>query len=95
MQSAGVVLHRTLKDLPLWALSKSEKYWHHSQKFQINKTLLTEWRPDALVLIDYPGFNLKNSQMGSSAGHQSTLFYLTYCLGMKSNRAQIIKESRR
>ncbi len=48
---------------------------------KINKTLeycrndIDEYKPDALILIDYPGFNLKIAEFGKSQGYK-VLYYI-------------------
>ena len=94
MQSAGVILHRTLKDLSFMGFVEVLKNIGTIRKnFKLIKTLLTEWRPDALVLIDYPGFNLKIAKWAHRQGIKVFFFISPTVWAWKSNRAQIIKES--
>ena len=94
MKSAGVVLHRELKDLSFMGFVEVLKNIGTIHKnFKLIKTLLNEWRPDALVLIDYPGFNLKIAKWAHRQGIKVFYFISPTVWAWKANRALIIKES--
>lgn len=60
MEAAGVKLLYGLKDLSVLGLSEVlRKYFHFRRIFKHLEKKLKEERPDALILVDFPGFNVR------------------------------------
>ena len=46
------------------------------------------FQPDALLLIDYPGFNLRIAAWAKKKQHQSLLLHLPDCLGVERKKSR-------
>ena len=93
MKAAGVKLHRELKDLAFMGFVEVIANLPTIQKsFKIIKKYLLENKPDALVLIDYPGFNLKMAKWAHQHGIKVFYFISPTVWAWKADRALIIKE---
>ena len=60
MESAGALVKKHYKELAFmgfWEVAKNIKTI--SKNFTLCKQHITEFKPDVVVFIDYPGFNLK------------------------------------
>jgi len=77
MRAAGCELMRDMSDLALMGLfpvrAKLRELW--SLLSQVERSL-DEDRPDAVVLIDYPAFNMKVAEAATAAG-VPVLYYIT------------------
>ena len=93
MKAAGVQLHRELKDLAFMGFVEVVANLPTIQKsFRIIKKYLLEQKPDAVVLIDYPGFNLKMAKWAHEHGIKVFYFISPTVWAWKADRALIIKE---
>ena len=93
MNAAGVKLHRELKDLAFMGFVEVIANLPTIQKsFKIIKKYLLENKPDALILIDYPGFNLKMAKWAHQNGIKVFYFISPTVWAWKADRALIIKE---
>lgn len=93
MKAAGVQLHRELKDLAFMGFVEVVANLPTIQKsFRIIKKYLLEQKPDAIVLIDYPGFNLKMAKWAHEHGIKVFYFISPTVWAWKADRALIIKE---
>ncbi|MCO6460569.1 MAG: lipid-A-disaccharide synthase [Saprospiraceae bacterium] len=94
MEAQGVVLHRRLKDLSFMGFVEVIRHLRTIRKnFSLIKKFLTDHRPDALVLIDYPGFNLKIAKWAHSKGIRVFYFISPTVWAWKANRVFTIKDS--
>lgn len=60
MRSEGVRLFYHLNDLAILGLWEvALKYFHFRHIFNTLKKILSQEKPDALILVDYPGFNVR------------------------------------
>ena len=55
------------------------------------KTDILEFKPDALIFIDYPGFNLRIAKWAKSAGIKTIYYISPQIWAWKSNRVHAIK----
>ncbi|MBK8093953.1 MAG: lipid-A-disaccharide synthase [Verrucomicrobiaceae bacterium] len=65
VEKAGVV--------GLWEVLKMYSYF--KEKLTAQTTLILEQKPDAVVLVDYPGFNLRLAKALRSGGYSGKLIY--------------------
>ena len=70
MKAAGVRLHRDIvKDLAIIGfIAVIQKAPQIRELFAITKTAITKAKPDALVLVDYPGFNIRIAEWARRRG---------------------------
>jgi len=52
---------------------------------------ITEWKPDAIILIDYPGFNLRIAEFGKKAGIKIIYYISPQIWAWKESRISRIK----
>ena len=57
----------------------------------LNKTIIKikEYEPDRIVLIDYPGFNLRLAKKNKSFKYTNNLFYFTTNMGMGEKKDKV------
>ena len=59
-QAAGMTLHQHCKDLAVMGLTEILKQLRHiRQAMQFCKRTIRSKQPDLIVLVDYPGFNMR------------------------------------
>jgi len=94
MSAAGVTLHRGLKDLAFMGyVEVLANIMTIRRSFALIKKYLSERRPDALVLIDYPGFNLKIARWAHNQGIRVFYFISPTVWAWKEKRVYTIRES--
>ncbi len=93
MKAAGVTLHRELKDLAFMGFVEVvANIMTIRQSFKLIKKYLLENKVEALVLIDYPGFNLKMAKWAHEHGIRVFYFISPTVWAWKADRALIIKK---
>ena len=93
MQSVGLVLTEHIKNLNVIGIFEVIK--HYSRiKTIFNKTLteIKKYQPDKIILIDYPGFNLRLAKKLKALGFDVTYFILPQVWAWKESRVKILKE---
>lgn len=94
MSEAGVTLHRELKDLAFMGyVEVLANIMIIRRSFALIRKYLLERRPDALVLIDYPGFNLKIAKWAHRQGIRVFYFISPTVWAWNEKRVYTIKES--
>lgn len=69
METAGVRLFYHLKDLAVLGIAEViKKYGHFRRIFKDLTRILETERPDALILVDYPGFNVRFAKVAKKKG---------------------------
>jgi lipid-A-disaccharide synthase len=63
-----------------------------NENFKLCRTRLLEFRPDALILIDYPGFNLKMAKFAHQNGIRVFYFILPKVWAWKEWRVKALKK---
>ncbi len=53
---------------------------------------ITAWKPDALILVDYPGFNLRLAEFGKAAGYKIIYYISPQVWAWKQSRVYKIKK---
>ena len=93
METAGATLVKHYRDLAFMGFVEVIANLPTIQKsFKIIKKYLLENKPDALILIDYPGFNLKMAKWAHQNGIKVFYFISPTVWAWKADRALIIKE---
>lgn len=76
----------------LWDVLKN--YGYFRQKFQAMLAAIREKKPDAVVLVDYPGFNLRLARTLRDTGYQGKILYYISPQVWAWNRGRIPKMAR-
>jgi lipid-A-disaccharide synthase len=63
------------------------------ENFKFCKQDIQSFQPDALILIDYPGFNLRMAQWAKKQGYKVIYYISPQVWAWKENRVKIIKQS--
>jgi len=77
LKNAGVTVVKDISDMAFMGFVEVLKNLRAIRKnFQEVKTLITSINPDAIIFIDYPGFNLKIAKFAKERGFR-TVYYIT------------------
>ena len=76
----------------LWDVLKN--YGYFRQKFRAMLAAIRETKPDAVVLVDYPGFNLRLARTLRDTGYQGKILYYISPQVWAWNRGRIPKMAR-
>ncbi len=76
----------------LWDVLKN--YGYFRQKFRAMLTAIREKKPDAVVLVDYPGFNLRLARTLRDTGYRGKILYYISPQVWAWNRGRIPKMAR-
>jgi len=93
MQATGTTLvkhHRDLAFMGFVEVAKNLKTIFKNLKFC--KEDILQFKPDALILIDYPGFNLRIAEWAKSQGLKVIYYISPQVWAWKENRVQLIKK---
>lgn len=93
MEKAGAELvkhYRELAFMGFWEVIKNLRTILALLSFC--KRDIEQWRPDALILIDYPGFNLKLAEWAKSNGYKVFYYISPQVWAWKSGRVHLIKK---
>jgi len=73
-----------------WEVLKNAKVIH--SLFKIAKKTITEFNPDMLILIDYPGFNLRIMEWAHKHGIKTTFYISPQLWAWKKNRYKKLRD---
>ena len=94
MSAEGVHLIRDLKDLNVMGFTEVVRHIRVIYKiFRQIEAYLRENRPDALILVDYPGFNLRLAKKAKAMGIKVIYYISPQLWAWKPGRMKIIQES--
>ncbi|MFM2048563.1 MAG: hypothetical protein RI955_1111 [Bacteroidota bacterium] len=93
MQAVGgfmVTHYKHMAFMGFWEVFKN--LFYILKKMKLCKADILQWKPDAVILVDYPGFNLKIAEFAHQ--HQfKTFYYISpQVWAWKSNRVKKIKQ---
>ncbi len=94
MRANGVTLYADASDMAVVGIVEVIKHIDVIAPvfFKLKKIINSESKPDLLILIDYPGFNLKMASVAKKAGVK-TLYYISPQIwAWKKGRIKKIKE---
>jgi len=93
MQQAGMVLRHDLASRGIMGFVEVVRSLGYIKRhFDDTLARLHEWSPDALVLIDYPGFNLRLAQRAQALGIKVVYYISPQIWAWKAGRIKTIKE---
>ena len=94
MQASGATLVRHYKDLAFMGFVEVLKnLFTILQNISFCKKDILDYRPDVLVLIDYPGFNLRIAEWAKMQGFKVVYYISPQVWAWKENRVKQIKKS--
>lgn len=89
---AEVVKHyRDLAFMGFWEVAKNLRTI--LRNFKLCKTDIAAWQPDVLILIDYPGFNLRMARWAKAAGLRVFYYISPQLWAWHSSRVHGIKDT--
>lgn len=93
MQEEGIILTKHYKDLAFMGLFEVLRNIRTILKnFSICKRDILDFQPDAVILVDYPGFNLRMAKF-AKLNNFNVFYYISPKIWVwKSSRAKIIKQ---
>ena len=94
MIQQGLIPIEHIKNLNVIGLVEVLKHYPRIKKI-FNKTLsmIKKVRPEKVILIDYPGFNLKMAEKISNLGIEVSYFILPQVWAWRSSRAKILEKN--
>jgi len=94
MQAAGATLVKHYRELAFMGFIEVIKNLPAIMKnLKFCKEDILAWQPDVLVLIDYPGFNIRIAGWGKQQGFKIAYYISPQVWAWKENRVKKIKES--
>ncbi len=94
MQKSGVVLYENLTNFAVVGFFEVIKHWGNFQRiFKMILEKIQEMQPDAVVLVDYPGFNLCLARAIKQANLKTKIIYYIspQVWAWKESRVKLIK----
>ncbi|WP_344981317.1 lipid-A-disaccharide synthase [Compostibacter hankyongensis] len=93
MQEAGAVLVKHYRDLAFMGFAEVAMHLRTIfRNLDFCKKDILAFRPDALVLIDYPGFNLRIAQWAHEQGLRVIFYISPQVWAWKESRVKLIRE---
>lgn len=93
MESAGGHLVKHIRDLAFMGFAEVIKNLPAILKnFSLCKNDITSFDPDAVILIDYPGFNLRMAKWAHMAGYKTVYYISPQIWAWKEGRIHAIKK---
>ncbi len=92
MQGAGAQLlqhYREISFMGLWEVIKNLGVIN--KKLSLCKSHISKYQPDVLILVDFPGFNLRMAEFGKSIGLKTSYYISPKIWAWKEGRIKKIK----
>ncbi len=94
LKKAGVKIHRSLDKLNFMGFVEVVKnYPTIRENFKVCKKAMTENQPDAIILIDYPGFNLRMAKWTKKQGIRVFYYISPQVWAWKESRVKQMKKN--
>ncbi len=93
MQLQGVTLVKHYRDLAFMGFAEVIQHLPEILKnIKFCKSDILEFKPDVLILVDYPGFNLRIAKFAKKAEFKTVYYVSPQVWAWKSSRVHLIKE---
>lgn len=93
MEAAGATLVKHYKELAFMGFLEVIRNLRTILKnIRLCKTDILQYRPDAIILIDYPGFNLRIAEWAKEQGFRVIYYISPQVWAWKENRVKLIKK---
>ena len=94
MKSQGVRIHKHIKDLAFMGFVDVAKNLSTIfANIKLVKQQIAEYKPDALLLVDYPGFNFRIAKWAKKHGFKVLYFISPNVWAWKSNRVYKVRDN--
>ena len=94
MAAQGVKLHKHIRDLAFMGFVEVAKNLSTIfANIKLVKQQITDFKPDALVLVDYPGFNFRIAKWAKKQGFKVLYFISPNVWAWKSNRVYKVRDN--
>ncbi len=94
MQSAGALIRKHYRELAFMGfIEVIQNIGTILKNFNYCKKDIAEFKPDALILIDYPGFNLRMASWAKKNGYKVFYYISPQVWAWKADRVKIIRSS--
>lgn len=94
MSAQGVKLHKHIKDLAFMGFVEVAKNLSTIlSNFKLVKKQISDYNPDALVLVDYPGFNFRIAKWAKKQGYKVLYFISPNVWAWKQNRVYKVRDN--
>jgi lipid-A-disaccharide synthase len=93
MQQQGVDLVKHYRDLAFMGFAEVVQHLPEIlRNIKFCKSDILSYKPDVLILVDYPGFNLRIAKFAKKAGFKIVYYISPQVWAWKSSRVHLIKE---
>jgi lipid-A-disaccharide synthase len=93
MQKQGVTLVKHYRDLAFMGFAEVIQHLPEIlRNIKFCKNDILTYKPDVLILVDYPGFNLRIAKFAKKAGFKIVYYVSPQVWAWKSSRVNLIKE---
>ena len=93
MNTAGAEILRSLEHLAFMGFTEVLKNFSTIlENFSLCKKQISEFKPDVIVFIDYPGFNLRMAKWANTKGYKTIQYIAPAAWAWKENRVKKIKK---
>lgn len=93
MQQQGVALVKHYRDLAFMGFAEVIQHLPEIlRNIKFCKSDILSYKPDVLILVDYPGFNLRIAKFAKKAGFKIVFYISPQVWAWKSSRVHLIKE---
>lgn len=92
MQQTGVHIHKHIKELAFMGFAEViANLGTILSNFKVVKKQITAFEPDAIILIDYPGFNLRLAKWAKAQGYKIYYYIAPQAWAWKAKRVKQLK----
>ncbi|MGP8215279.1 MAG: lipid-A-disaccharide synthase [Bacteroidia bacterium] len=93
MQKEGVVLVKHYRDLAFMGFAEVARHLRTIfRNIAFCKSDILSFKPDVLILVDYPGFNLRIARFAKDAGFKIVYYISPQVWAWKSSRVHLLKK---
>ncbi len=93
MRAEGVTIHKHITELAFMGFSQVVMNIRTIlNNFKVIKKQITQEKPDAIVLVDYPGFNLRLAKWAKEEGYKIIYYIAPQAWAWKENRVEKLKK---
>ncbi len=93
MQAAGVTVLKHIRDLAFMGFAEVlMNIGTILKNFSLCKQHIDDFKPDVVVLVDYPGFNLRMAKWAKEKGYKTAYYISPTVWAWKENRVKKIKK---
>lgn len=91
MEQNGAYLVKHYRQLAFMGFAEVVKFTGYLTEFKFCKRDMVSFAPDVLILIDYPGFNLRIAKWAKQQGFKVVYYISPQVWAWKENRVKTIK----